>query len=308
LTFWSQLEREFFTTPIWLVTTAIRGNMVWSDAGAIGWGGHVRLVSGEEHQARGYLTLAERAYSSTHRELIAILAVLESLERFIGGTYVRMYTDSLSGWRIITTGSGREHLHRLALAVFWFCVRCHIRLDLTWIPRGDNTQADYLAGIYDRDDWRLSDFWRDFLEDRWGPHTIDRFATDLNRLFSRFNSRWWCPGCENTDCLTLSDWASENNWCNPPFGLIGRLLYVLRAQRARTTIILPEWTGRHWWPVLCPDGEHFAPFVVDSVELPTTSIEGVELFLPGAGRANQVGVGPPAFKVWACRVDFTVVS
>jgi hypothetical protein len=250
------------------------------------------------------LSLTERLFSSTHRELIGISSVLQSVVRFVENSYVRMYTDSQAAWRILHVGSSKEHLHRLAMEVFWFCHRHHIRLDVSWIPREFNSRADGLAGFYDRDDWQLNSSWFRILELRWGEHTIDRFATHLNCLLPRFNSRWWCPGCEDTDCLTLCNWARENNWCNPPFGLIGRLIRVLRTQRGVATVIVPEWTGRHWWPLLCPDGTHWASFVVDSLELPTDAIEGVDLFMPRAGRANEVHVGPPDFKVWALRLDF----
>ncbi|KAK3269709.1 hypothetical protein CYMTET_21853 [Cymbomonas tetramitiformis] len=116
------------------------------------------------------------------------------------------------------------------------------------------------------------------LDGLWGQHTVDRFATDKNALLPRFNSRWWCPGSENIDCFSLTDWWLENNWCNPPFGLVGRLLEVLRRFSAVATIIVPYWTGRHWWPILCPDGQHFAPFVRDWRELPRDTAEA--LFLP----------------------------
>ncbi|KAK3244028.1 hypothetical protein CYMTET_46348 [Cymbomonas tetramitiformis] len=139
--------------------------------------------------------------------------------------------------------------------------------------------ADYLAGIYDGDDWQLNPYWFRWLDGLWGQHTVDRFATDKNALLPRFNSRWWCPGSENIDCFSLTDWWLENNWCNPPFGLVGRLLEVLRRFSAVATIIVPYWTGRHWWPILCPDGQHFAPFVRDWRELPRDTAEA--LFLPG---------------------------
>jgi len=310
LSFWAGLQREWFTTDIWPVVRAVVANMAWSDAGAIGWGGWVRTVAGVEHEARGFLSVAERLLSSTHRELVGIMGVLESLVRFIEGSTVRMYTDSQAAWRICSVGSGKEHLQRLALSIFWFCVRHHIRLDLAWIPRELNVRADYLAGIYDRDDWMLSDEWFQYLDDRWGEHTIDRFATHLNFRVGRFNSRWWCPGCEDVDCFLLLNWRLENNWCNPPFGLIGRLLRLLREQRARATIILPQWEGRHWWPLICPSGvdQHGSPrwasFVIDSLELPSTSVEGAQLFSPGAGRGNDGTIGPPKFRVWAVRVTF----
>ena len=70
LAFWAGLEREWFVSPIWPVVMALHSNLAWSDAGAIGWGSHVKLRSGVEHEARGFLTLVERLYSSTRRELM----------------------------------------------------------------------------------------------------------------------------------------------------------------------------------------------------------------------------------------------
>jgi hypothetical protein len=47
------------------------------------------------------------------------------------------------------------------------------------------------------------------------PHTIDRFASALNALFSRYNANWLDPSCEIVGALHLPDahWREENNWC-----------------------------------------------------------------------------------------------
>ena len=47
LTFWGGLDRECFTSPLWPVFRAIVGNMAWTDAGAIGWGGLDEVPWGE---------------------------------------------------------------------------------------------------------------------------------------------------------------------------------------------------------------------------------------------------------------------
>mmetsp|Transcript_27203 Transcript_27203/g.33009 ORF Transcript_27203/g.33009 Transcript_27203/m.33009 type:complete len:630 (+) Transcript_27203:1385-3274(+) len=306
LQFWAGLSRLWFTTVIWPVYSRVNLNLVWTDAGSIGWGGHAELADGSRPQARGFLTMEEREQSSTMRELIAILQVLRSFVQFVAGTVVHLYTDSQAAYHIITAGAScKSHLHRIGVSLFWYCVEHGIRLDVSWIPRDLNQLADHLAGIYDRDDWRLNPDWFRYLDGLWGRHTIDRFATHLNNLLDRFNSAWYCPGTAGVNCLRLLDWKDENNWCNPPFKLIGELVRVLRAQRARATVIVPYWTRQHWWPLLSPDGQHFSTFVVDVVELPAVSIQGVSLFLPGAGRANEAYVGPPSFRVLALRVDFT---
>ena len=48
------------------------------------------------------------------------------------------------------------------------------------------------------------------LDQLWGPHSIDRFASSYNAKLSRFNSRFLHPGTEAVDAFT-QDWSSENN-------------------------------------------------------------------------------------------------
>ena len=57
------------------------------------------------------------------------------------------------------------------------------------------------------------------LDNKWGPHSVDRFASNLNNQCKRFNSRWWCPGTEGVDAFGQS-WANEVNWLVPPPRLI----------------------------------------------------------------------------------------
>eukprot|EP00854_Cymbomonas_tetramitiformis_P012319 gene12319-biopygen12671 len=274
LQFWLSVQRRQFEAPIWLVFMAFR-NRMWTDAGGTGWGAVLEAATGRlEQVARGHLTMAERDESSTHREMVGYLQALRSFSGFVEGSTLKLYTDSQAGCQILDKGGSSKHnLHRLVVSIFWECTRLGVSLYPVW------------------------------LDGLWGQHTVDRFATDKNALLPRFNSRWWCPGSENIDCFSLTDWWLENNWCNPPFGLVGRLLEVLRRFSAVATIIIPYWTSRHWWPILCPDGQHFAPFVRDWRELPRDTAEA--LFLPGAGRANERAVGPPNFRVMALRVDFS---
>ena len=61
------------------------------------------------------------------------------------------------------------------------------------------------------------------LDERWGPHTIDRFATANNAHCRRYNSRWRDPTSEGVDAMARN-WrahphtgALERNWVNPPW-------------------------------------------------------------------------------------------
>ena len=64
-------------------------------------------------------------------------------------------------------------------------------------------QADqYLSRIIDYDDWSLDHKLFKFLDNKWGPHTVDRFACFYNAQLSRYNSRFWNPGSEAVDAFT----------------------------------------------------------------------------------------------------------
>ena len=68
-------------------------------------------------------------------------------------------------------------------------------IDVQWIPRDSNTQADYVSKLCDFDDWCVSHEFFEFMNSFWGPHSIDRFASYLNAHLPRFNSLFWNPGC-----------------------------------------------------------------------------------------------------------------
>ena len=71
--------------------------------------------------------------------------------------------------------------------------------------------ADYISRIVDHDDWSLDPIMFKALDELWGPHTVDRFATHYHSQLERFNSRYACPGSEAVDSFT-TDWGGENNW------------------------------------------------------------------------------------------------
>ena len=89
----------------------------------------------------------EASLSSTWRELKAVNAlVLSSLVSKLEGHRVKWFTDNQ---RIVRAGSRRNHLQLTGLNVFKTCFKFGIRLDMEWIPRSLNKQADYVSRIHD---------------------------------------------------------------------------------------------------------------------------------------------------------------
>ena len=107
--------------------------------------------------------------------------------------------------------------------------------------------ADMWSRTVDKYNWRLHSRLFRYIDTLWGPHTVDHFANCMDTQLPRFNSRYWEPMSEGVDALAQVNWGCENNYVNPPFCLLSRILDVIKAQRAVATIIAPAWKAQTWY-------------------------------------------------------------
>ena len=138
---------------------------------------------------------------------------------------------------------------------------------MSWIPRSLNDKADYISRIQDFDDWKISPALFAMVDAMWGPHAVDCFAHVDNAQLPTFYSRFWCPGSAAVDAFTVS-WADQINWWVPPVHLVVRTLRHAEACKATGTLVVPAWKSASFWPLLCPDGCHLAPFVHQCIFMP----------------------------------------
>lgn len=271
--------------------------VVFSDASDTGYGGY--MVEHGPYVAHGQWSEAEAGQSSTWRELRAVGQVLESIAGKLSNMRVRWFTDNQNVTRILLVGSRKEHLQKEALDIFRLTIAHNIALEPEWVPRDENKVADYLSRIIDYDDWSLNTVCFTHIDSIWGPHTVDRFANNLNTQLDRFNSRFWNPGSEAVDAFTIN-WGSENNWLCPPIVLIPRVIAHARACRCRGTLVVPAWPSAPFWPMLCPDGTSFANYVVGVFYLPLVE----DLIIPGRSGSALFGGKSPSTEVLALRLAF----
>jgi hypothetical protein len=156
-------------------------------------------------------------------------------------------------------------------------------LDVTstdeWLATHLNVEADRLSREADSGDWRLNPAEFRRLDRDWGPHSVDRFATENNTQLARFNSAWAQPTSEGVDAFAQTGWADERNWCNPPWALLPRLVRMLRETGAAATVLAPDWPAQAWYQQLAEMAS------ASRVLAPSTS-----LFRPGRlGGARAVG-------------------
>ena len=97
------------------------------------------------------------------------------------------------------------------------------------------------------------------LDNRWGPHIVDCFATFYNYKVPRFFSRFWNPGSSGVDAF-FQTWQGENCWVVPPVVLLSKLLKFMSHSRAQGTLVLPYWPSAPFWTLLV---RNFWEFVID---------------------------------------------
>ena len=191
----------------------------------------------------------EKAKSSTWRELAAIEFAIQSFKDVLKASHVKWFTDNQAAAKITEVGSMHFDLHHIALRIFNLCLRHGINLDIQWIPRDFNSRADYLSRLIDVDDWEITDTLFAYLNNIWGPYTVDCFANYYNCKLHRFFSRFWNPNTSGVDFF-VQNLLNENCWAVPPVSLISRAFHYIWHQQATATIVVPFWPSANFWPVI----------------------------------------------------------
>ncbi|KAK3108944.1 hypothetical protein FSP39_019460 [Pinctada imbricata] len=220
---------------------------VFSDASHTGYGGYIVDKPGSD--VIGTWSSIESLESSTWRELVALSRVYNSLADSLEGQTIKWFTDSQNVARIMKVGSSKSTLQDIAMNVVSRCEEKSVSISTCWVPRAENKRADLLSRSCDSDDWKVTPLSFVTLDNLWGPHTVDRFATDYNTKCTRFNSRWWCPGTEQVDAFKCS-WEGENNWLVPPPRFVCATVAKLKQEHAKGTLVVPRWTSAPFWPIL----------------------------------------------------------
>ena len=89
-------------------------------------------------------------------------------------------TDNKAASLIVDSGSKKLDLHDIATEIYEITEFNNIELQVQWISRDENEVADAISKTIDVDDWQISYDFFDYLNNLWGPFSIDRFANHYN--------------------------------------------------------------------------------------------------------------------------------
>ena len=231
-------------------------NIIEGDASSTGLGS----ILNREHLAARIFSNEEKETHSTYRELSNIHYSLLAFLPRIKNSSVKFLVDSQSAARIVDSGSMKEELQWFATEIFHICFRNNISFRAEWIPRTQNTLADWAsreADLIDIEDWQITTNFFTILNSRHGPFTLDAFSNSYNNKCPRFYSLFHSPGCLGVDALTY-DWKGENVLLVPPVNAIGQALAHLRICKAKGVLVAPKWPSSYFWPLL---RNEFSPFI-----------------------------------------------
>ena len=291
LSFWS--ETYDFDIGYTFKFKPVTAKVIFTDASDFGYGGFLLRRLGKDI-VRGSFSHEEQNKSSTERELLGVLYVLQSLAQKLSHTSVRIYVDNYGASRILQIGSPNTHLQHIAVEILKISLVNDIKILPQWVPRELNYVADYYSKLKDTDDYSMDEHSFQLINQKYGPFTFDRFADNINTRTSRFNSKFYCPGTCGVDTFT-ENWHGEINYLCPPVSLITAAIRHLQICKATGVLVVPVWQSSYFWPTLYPDGFAMPTFVKDFT-----------VFKPywySKGR-NSAFVGRPSFDSMALLCQF----
>ena len=214
-----------------------------TDASKTGWGAD---LNGQ--LASGYWDRDMANMSSNYREIQAVFLAICSSRKELTGKHVQVLSDNVSTVAYLNhMGGPSRDLTEIASDIWDLALGRSIHISARYLAGRSNDIADRMSRLNPRHEWQLHPGLFRMLESTWGPHTVDRFASETNYQLPRYNSRYMDPYAEAVDAFAQQNWGAENNYVNAPFRLIPDVLQIIRTQRADATIIAPMWRAQPWF-------------------------------------------------------------
>ncbi|KAF8363977.1 hypothetical protein PRIPAC_90900 [Pristionchus pacificus] len=220
------------------------------DASSVALGAVLRGPKGLEEKGARNLDESQIPLSSTHRELLAIEFGLKAFLSHVSGSSVRIFCDNQAAVLIARCGCAKDTLHEIAVEIHETARKARITLELTWIPRDMNVEADPASRWIDGDDWGIKEqTFRECAE-------IDSKGIDAFAL----------PGF----------WQSARlSWCVPPPSALNRVVRMARETKAKMILGFPLWFGNPGI-VSLRNGPLWSSEILDAITYP----KGAPILIP----------------------------
>ncbi|GFR84553.1 reverse transcriptase [Elysia marginata] len=195
-----------------------------TDASSLGWGG---TIIGSCMEAQGAWDFQTSAKSSNYRELTAVYPTLHSFLPIIRDKTVTIFSDNITTVANINL-MGSSHKDLSDIKKIWgLALRNSIAVQARYLPGKANSHTDYLSRLPQKYEWILHPHIFAFLNNLYGPHSTDWFASMSTTHCAAYNSLYLDPYTSGVDALEQADWDIHNNFVNPPFRLLTKVLSLI---------------------------------------------------------------------------------
>jgi hypothetical protein len=143
-------------------------------------------------------------------------------------------------------GGHSTHLNHILCKIITWAEACNVSYSAVHVAGVANGPANFLSHLHPQHKWHTSQPTFQILDAKWGPHTVNRFASAHNVQTHHFNSQFTKPRGKATNTMQ-QDWTQDNNWAAPPITLIPHIIQLVQHQKAMVTIIAPVWCSCCWW-------------------------------------------------------------
>lgn len=266
LEWWAAIPAQHLSSPIRLRPATVD---LFVDACPTGWGAVLPVLGDSpEGTAHGAWSADEARMHINQQEMRAVRMALLSFESVVRDRVVRLHEDNTVTESVLGRFSSRSAALMDEYRLLWSVLEdLHVQLQVVRV-KSELNRADAPSRFVDHGDYRLDGEMFVWLDLKWGPHTIDLFASAENKQTTRFYSLFQCPGSSGVDAL-LQPWAGWNCFAFPPFttSMLLQVVQKVREERANVTVVVPLWPAQPWFHELML-------LAVDSFQLPCSTLTG----------------------------------
>ena len=244
LQWWEQIGTAEVSRAIWRSPI---DRTLHCDASHLAWGG----VLDATVPASGMWTGRACGRHINYLELLAVHHTLQAFGSQLRGQSVLLWEDNMTIVHVLTNRTTRSlELMHLLRRVHYLIDTMGVNLTVRYIASKENSQADALSRGSPHDELVLRPEAFRRLERRYGPHTVDRYATAANAQLARFNTL--LPEAGGEAAMALSQqWAGENNYVFAPPSELPRVAQLLfETPAASATLVVPYWPAQAWFQQL----------------------------------------------------------
>lgn len=227
-----------------------------SDASGFGFGGTITLAGQAPFELVGTLTEEKMGLSSTAREVIGFLKILQQAvhrhRTLLTGAAILLIGDNQGAVAAINNfRSSAPDINALLQEIFELCSMSNFDVVTQWKSRDELALQDALSRVSDASDWGLAPHVLQKAIAQFGHPDVDLFASDTWHVTNRFVAPRFMPGCLAVDALK-TDWRTiisptGTAWIFPPTRSLAAVIQSLKRFKTNVILVVPEATSTNWW-------------------------------------------------------------